>query len=156
MEIYWRKTSGLVSINQIRSNLQRKGEFAKNNNKIGGLSLCQLILDHMSQKSKKYRITTETREVVVVRRQQAPSAFGVCPVCQRFGEFLTLESVAERFQMSKLDVIRRLEESAVHAFETLGGELLFCCGVAGWTDGRISRGAQESNGTRFGNGKDKQ
>ncbi len=108
----------------------------------------------MSPKSKKYRITTETREVIVVRRHQRRSAFGTCPVCQRVGEFLTLETAAELLQMRQLDVIRRLDENAVHAFETPEGQLLFCRGVEGWPDIGMSRSVVASHGNKYENRKD--
>ncbi|MBK8150441.1 MAG: hypothetical protein IPK58_20155 [Acidobacteria bacterium] len=82
----------------------------------------------MPRKSKKYKVTTRTDEVIVLRRSRPRANFGTCPVCQRIAEFLPLDSAAARLQLGELEVIRLLHEKAIHAFETEDGQLLVCGG----------------------------
>ncbi|MBK8809314.1 MAG: hypothetical protein IPN69_01090 [Acidobacteria bacterium] len=85
----------------------------------------------MPQKSKKYKITTRTREMFVLRRRRQRADSGICPVCRRSSDFQTLNSATIALKRGKLEILRLIAEQVVHAFEADDGELLICDGSLG-------------------------
>jgi hypothetical protein len=81
----------------------------------------------MTSKRKKYRITTETHEVFIVRQDgQRKTTREFCPACKAEGEMFDFDSAISFSGISGRELIRRLELGEVHSIETANGHLLIC------------------------------
>ena len=77
-------------------------------------------------KAKKILITTESREVFIVRRDECRTIRGVCETCAAETEMLTLDEVVNLTGKSTLELIRLAESDAIHTIESASGHLLVC------------------------------
>lgn len=76
--------------------------------------------------AKKILITTESHELLVVRRRGSTHPRHICPICTTPGCGLTLDEARDYTCLSGLELIREIEIGAVHAYEIAGGPLLIC------------------------------
>lgn len=80
----------------------------------------------MITKTKKYLITTESREIFIVRTQGNKTIQGFCPECQKEVEMLKLDSITSQTGVSTRELFRLIENNAIHSIETATGHLLAC------------------------------
>jgi hypothetical protein len=80
----------------------------------------------MTSKGKKFRITTETHEILIVRQNGQKTIQGFCPTCAAEGEMLDFDSAISFSGISGRELIRRFELGEVHSIETANGHLLIC------------------------------
>jgi hypothetical protein len=81
----------------------------------------------MTSKGKKFRITTESHEIFIVRQngpKKTTQAF--CPTCAAEVEMLDFDSAISSSGISGRELIRRFELGEVHSIETANGHLLIC------------------------------
>jgi hypothetical protein len=76
--------------------------------------------------AKKILVTTESHELVIVRRRLSTSSQHVCPICSTSAVGLTLDDAKVYTGRSALQLINGIETSAIHAYEIAGGPLLIC------------------------------
>ncbi|MGH9900487.1 MAG: hypothetical protein ACRD68_01470 [Pyrinomonadaceae bacterium] len=80
----------------------------------------------MTTKAKKILITTESREVWIVRRRGGESVRGFCPRCAAEVEFLTLDTAVALAGVGSRQIHRWIEGGRVHFAETPAGSVLIC------------------------------
>lgn len=128
MEKDWRKSSGLFLTIAVKS--QTSPELLRvprwNCWHISGWDSGQVrILGQMHSKAKKLLITTETREVWIVRENN--SAFhGYCGKCEADVEMVTLDTAVSVSRISGRRVIQHLVADGIHTLETANGYLRVC------------------------------
>ena len=76
--------------------------------------------------SKKIVITTESREIVIVRRIAERGFQSYCGTCAAETEMLTLDQGVSCALTNTREMIRRIDEGRVHSLETPSGHLLIC------------------------------
>lgn len=84
------------------------------------------ILKQMTTKAKKILITTESREVWIVRRGGKRSLRGFCPRCDAEVEMLPLREAVSLVGVSSRAIHRWVESGSVHFAETPDGMVLIC------------------------------
>lgn len=77
--------------------------------------------------SKKILITTESREIFIVRINGRTDIRGFCETCAIETEMLTLDHAISLFGISALKMLRAVESGEIHFLETTDGHLLLCC-----------------------------
>lgn len=80
----------------------------------------------MVTKHTKYLITTESREIFIVRTWGNVSIQGFCPKCQKEVEMLNLDSITSQTGVSTRELFRLIENNQIHSIETTTGHLLVC------------------------------
>lgn len=80
----------------------------------------------MAAKSKKILVTTEKREIFVVRRKRNNTIEGFCPECQKEVELQMLDEATSKTGISTRQLFRLIENNLLHSTETTGGHLLIC------------------------------
>jgi ABC-type taurine transport system ATPase subunit len=80
----------------------------------------------VSPKSKKYLITTKSREVYILRGGQKQTVRGYCATCATEVEMLTLDATTTKTGKSTRELIQLIENNLIHSFETESGHLLIC------------------------------
>ncbi len=80
----------------------------------------------MMTNAKKILITTESREIFIVRGKSNEVFHSFCRNCERYVEMLTLDQVVSRFDIATLEILRRVEAGEIHFQETAGRHLLIC------------------------------
>jgi hypothetical protein len=86
----------------------------------------RLILTQRMTNLKKILITTERREVFIVRPNGGSRIRGFCPRCAEEVALLTLDEAVSFSACRTRELIRRIECDAVHSVETSSGHLLVC------------------------------
>lgn len=79
----------------------------------------------MTQNAKKYLITTETHEIVIVRKLRQ-ATFEFCPDCGRDREMLDFDAAIDLSGRSARQLFGAIEKQLLHAIETRGGHLIVC------------------------------
>lgn len=80
----------------------------------------------MKPKAKKYLITEESHEILVVRRKgRAPSRVR-CSQCGTAAEMLTADAAVTCSGRSSRELFRRIEAGLLHSVETDTGHVLIC------------------------------
>jgi hypothetical protein len=77
--------------------------------------------------SKKILITTESREIFIVRLSGKTDIRGFCETCAFETEMVTLDNAVSLFGISALKMLRAVESGEIHFLETTDGHLLLCC-----------------------------
>ncbi|MEP6901377.1 MAG: hypothetical protein ABJA66_06475 [Actinomycetota bacterium] len=80
----------------------------------------------MPVKSKKILITTESREIFIVRTNNKSFVSGFCADCAREVELLNLDLAVSFSQIFALELIGQIQSGAIHSIETESGHLLVC------------------------------
>jgi hypothetical protein len=79
----------------------------------------------MPENSKKYLITNETHEVIVVR--QGKNTFTeYCAKCEKIVAMLNLDDATIETGIRTREVFYLLESGEIHSIETNNGQLLIC------------------------------
>jgi hypothetical protein len=84
------------------------------------------IVNQMTEKSKKYLITAESREIYIFRRNKEKAARRFCADCKAEVEMLTLDAITTETKTPTREIFRLIEYNLVHSFETESGHLLVC------------------------------
>src|SRR5687767_1601004 len=84
------------------------------------------IVSEMSERAKRFLVTSEHHEVVIVRRGQHKPRYGACSVCGTNTELLCLDEAVTRSGKSTRDLIELTDRGVIHAVETAAGHLLIC------------------------------
>ena len=71
-------------------------------------------------------ITTESREVFIVRANTENNIRGFCFQCEGETEILTLDESVSLSGIATRDILRRGETGEIHFLETVNGHLLVC------------------------------
>lgn len=90
------------------------------------VSVCEPILKQMRKKLKKYLITTEQREIFIMRRQGKKPIRGFCPECRTEVELLTFDAATNISGISWRTLVRGCESGRFHTVEPADGHLLIC------------------------------
>jgi hypothetical protein len=77
-------------------------------------------------KTKTTTITSETHEVIIVRRPHGTSIRAWCQSCAREVEMISPEEAACASGTTTLAIYRRSEAGEIHFLETAEGALLIC------------------------------
>jgi hypothetical protein len=80
----------------------------------------------MASKSKKYLITSESHEILIVRYNSQPTIRGFCFECQREVEMLTLDSITTQTGRRTRELLPLIEKKLIHSIEAESGHLLIC------------------------------
>jgi hypothetical protein len=83
------------------------------------------IVKQMSNKTKKFLITTQQREVTAVHKKPA-AFFKYCECCQEKVEMMTLDAITFQTGMRTREIFRLIENESLHSCETERGHLLVC------------------------------
>ena len=83
------------------------------------------ILEHMSANAKKILITTESREVIVIRRNDGGFP-GYCSACDLDVEWLSFDAAVSESALGWRELVARSEKGDLHTFQASSGHLLFC------------------------------
>lgn len=78
--------------------------------------------------SKKILITTESREIFIIRNRAESRLKRYCGRCGEETAMLTLEQVVTYAVTNTREMIRRIDEGRIHSLETADGQLLVCTG----------------------------
>lgn len=78
------------------------------------------------EKRRKTIITSETHEVLVVRRPLSPAIRIWCPVCAEELDMLKPEEAAAVANVNTRTIYAWVETGRIHHTETSGGEVLIC------------------------------
>ena len=89
-------------------------------------SLSRLILIQTMTNAKRILITTESREIFIVRINGKSNVWGFCEICAAETEMLTLDESVCAAGKSARELIHQIESSAIHSLETASGHLLVC------------------------------
>lgn len=84
------------------------------------------ILIQTMTNAKRILITTESREIFIVRTNGKESVSGFCEICGREAEMLTLDQAVSMFGIGTLEIIRRIENGEIHSTEVASLHLLIC------------------------------
>lgn len=76
--------------------------------------------------AKKILITTESREVFIVRFNENSDMHGWCEACAADTKMLTLDNAVSFAGTPTRELIRQTDAGAIHSIETVGGHLLLC------------------------------
>jgi len=76
--------------------------------------------------AKKIVITTESHETFTLHIHSRSKAFGFCRECNADVEVVTLEQAVWMKQIHTREMLRMVDEQAVHATETESGLFLIC------------------------------
>jgi hypothetical protein len=77
-------------------------------------------------KAKRILITTECREIYIVRCVGNRAIRCYCETCAAETEMLTLDEAVIAANKTTRELIRRIESGAAHSIETASGYLLVC------------------------------
>ncbi len=77
-------------------------------------------------KAKRILITTESREIFIVRRVGNPTIRGFCETCAAETDLLTLDEAVGFANKSTRELIRKIESGAIHSTESASGHLFIC------------------------------
>jgi len=80
----------------------------------------------MATNSNKFLITTETHEVVRVRRTGVAPVRGFCSLCKEQVDLLPFDTAVILGGLTGRQLIKSIGSAAVHAVEPEGGPLLVC------------------------------
>jgi len=80
----------------------------------------------MAPDSKKFLITTISREFIIVHPESRPVARQYCSVCENDVEMLTLDTAVTRTTCSTRKILSYADSGTLHGIEDLGGHLLIC------------------------------
>jgi|SRR5688500_15923294 len=80
----------------------------------------------MSSKAKKIHITTESREIFIVRMNGKDTIRGYCESCAMEAEMFDLNSAVSFSGLGARDLIRQIAEGTIHSSEVASGHLLVC------------------------------
>ncbi len=80
----------------------------------------------MTAKAKKFRITTFSHEIFIVRVNRHTTIRGFCPKCETEVEMLTFDAAVSVSGIGGREVIRQLAAEKIHSIETANGHLLIC------------------------------
>ncbi|MBK9154787.1 MAG: hypothetical protein IPM25_11325 [Chloracidobacterium sp.] len=78
---------------------------------------------------KKILITTETRELTVIRREPGRCAESFCPKCCEYVEMLNFDAAISFSGIGGRELMMRLETGEIHSVERDSGHLQIC----GWS-----------------------
>lgn len=75
---------------------------------------------------KKILITTESREVFIVRLAGGSNIQGFCALCMEEVGLLTLDEAVSFSARTTRTIFRQIECAEIHSIETASGHLLVC------------------------------
>lgn len=78
------------------------------------------------RKTKEILITTETREVIVVRRQKVRSVWCVCPICQTKSEMVGVSEAVAKFNFQIGEIVEAVQSEKLHLLVTKNKQHLLC------------------------------
>lgn len=78
------------------------------------------------RKLKEILITTETREIIVVRRQKVKSVWCVCPVCKAKSEMLGVSEAVAKFNFQIREIVEAVQSKKLHLLVTKNNQHLLC------------------------------
>lgn len=76
--------------------------------------------------ARKIMITTESREVFIMRVNGNSSVRGFCSKCEAEVELLTLDQAVSISDIRTSDLMRGIEAKKIHGIETDFGQMLIC------------------------------
>lgn len=80
----------------------------------------------MHAKSKKILITTESREIFILRTEGRSDIRGFCPKCAVEVEMLTLDAITSQTGKRTRELFQLIENNSIHSIEATTGHLLVC------------------------------
>ncbi len=130
MEKEWRKSSRLFLTPTLTCQISNEGSVARLwwkllVEKADGFRR-GWILKQMTAKAKKFRITTFSHEIFIVRVNRHTTIRGFCPKCETEVEILTFDTAVSVSGIGGREVIRQIAADEIHAIETANGHLLVC------------------------------
>ncbi len=78
------------------------------------------------QNAKKILITTESREIFIMRTNGKSTVRGSCSGCQAEVEMLRLDEAVSLSGQNMRELICRVDSGLVHSIETASGHWLIC------------------------------
>lgn len=80
----------------------------------------------MFANAKKILITTESHEVIIVRRGGEPAVPNFCRVCDAEVEMVNLDMAVRRSRIGGRELVHRTQTGEFHSIETPDGYLMIC------------------------------
>jgi hypothetical protein len=80
----------------------------------------------MGSKSKRYLVTTETKDVFIVRQRVSPGDRRFCSRCEAEADMLNLDGAVNVSKARSLQIIHMIQAGKIHSDETADGYLLLC------------------------------
>lgn len=80
----------------------------------------------MAAKSKKYLITTETKEILFVRQDDCERFRWFCNECDSEVEMLNLDAAVKVSKIRAKEIFQMIQSGEIHSVETTDGYLLLC------------------------------
>jgi hypothetical protein len=80
----------------------------------------------MMKNSKKILITSESREIFIVRMNGKETVRGFCEICAAETEMLMLDQAVSLFGIGTLEIIRHIKTGEIHSKEIASLHLLVC------------------------------
>ncbi|QQS40627.1 MAG: hypothetical protein IPM63_14845 [Acidobacteriota bacterium] len=80
----------------------------------------------MRPKAKKYLITEESHEILIVRQKDRSTGRGHCRECEREVELVTADAAVTRSGRGSRELFRLIEAGLLHSVETDTGHVLIC------------------------------
>lgn len=85
-----------------------------------------ISMDQKMTSARKIQITTESHETFRLRIHRRDRAFGFCRECSAEVEIVTLDQAVWMTGIHTREMLRLVDEQAIHATETEGGLFLIC------------------------------
>ena len=89
-------------------------------------SVFEPIVNEMSSNSKKYLITTETKDIFIVRQGSSKCVRWFCDECQMETDMLNLDVAVEVTKIHSMQILKKIQAGKIHSVETANGYLLLC------------------------------
>jgi hypothetical protein len=80
----------------------------------------------MQTKAKQILITTESREVLVIRRESEPADEHFCPECGEQVEMVNFDTAITLYGIGGRELFYRSDGGGIHSIEAATGHLLIC------------------------------
>lgn len=78
------------------------------------------------EKTKEVLITTETREVIVIRKEKIKRVRYFCPTCQTKSEMVSVLEAVSRFNFEIREIVELFQSNKLHSLITKNRQYLFC------------------------------
>ena len=76
--------------------------------------------------TKKILITTESREIFIMRANGKSDVRGFCDACAAEVDLTTLDRAVSLSGLTTIEIVRRVETGEMHFWETASGHLFIC------------------------------
>lgn len=91
------------------------------------------------QKTKEILITTETREVIVVRRQKIKNVKYFCPDCRAKSEMVSVSKAVADYNFEIREIVESVQSKKLHLLVTKNNQHLLCSNSLAQLNGEANK-----------------